>query len=62
MMRALLLILALVGLSGCDRETPAERTAAAHKVCRDAGLAAKEGANMLGGLIVYCTNKQEQSE
>jgi hypothetical protein len=59
-MSKLLILLLLVGmLSGCDRETAAEKSAAAHIVCRDAGLLAKEGVDYLGDIVVYCVAKEQ---
>lgn len=53
-MKRLIIMAAVIALAGCERETAAERTAAAHKVCWDAGLSAVEGVNMLGAMTVYC--------
>lgn len=51
----ILLILALVALVACsETETEAVRTAAAYKVCRDAGLEGREGYTALGALVIYC--------
>lgn len=57
-----LLFAALLAATGCERdETIAERTAAAHKVCREAGLNAKEGESMMGTLVIYCAAPSVES-